>query len=150
MPNDDLYNVIGPEFTVRFHGLVADQLATLRQTLGDDEDMNPTVGKPFMADMCSVIEGFIHSRKTVNERFTVEEEYAPSASFDDGEVMVFGSINICYSEAHDELEEILYSKAFEVFFERETRAVLMKHLGSTAAFLSPENIEVELGGIGES
>ena len=80
----------------------------------------------------------------------MEEEYAPSASFDDGEVRMFGSISVCYAEAHDELEDIFYSEAFEAFFERESRAVLMKHLGATAAFLRPENIQVELGGIGES
>lgn len=151
MSNDDLYNAIGPEFTIRVHGLATDQLARLRQIVaGDDEDMNPAVGKPIMTDLCSFIEGFIHSRKSVKERFTVEEEYEPSVSFDDGEVRIFGSISVCYAEAHDELEDILYSEAFEAFFERETRAVLMKHLGSIAAFLRPEKIEVELGGIGES
>ena len=151
----DFAAVIGPEFEITFSKLSKQQIHELATAIGlnekdDDAELSKSAASEIVTDLCEAMEGFIIAQKSVHERIKVEPESSPFASVHPDELVLFGSINVCYEDAYEELSAILYSGNFEEFFEREALSSVSKRLGPLLPWLAQAEINVQIQGIGES
>jgi hypothetical protein len=150
---DDLDNVMGPELSVTFANLTPDQLTALTKTIGYRDNNSNLAGEfiaLFVPPLCSAVDNYIKRCGTVEERIKVEPEFEPNALVEDSDVVIMLNINVCFTDAYDELARILCSPKFDSFLIRETSNVILKAVQPELPWVDLKAFSVSIDGFGES